>query len=83
MTPVKYMFRRRGCITFTIQKSADSSEKAFGKHFDELVYLCEENGAEDCNPVESDESTDLFQVFGLLLTTESGLVNFFSGKDLL
>jgi hypothetical protein len=61
------MFRRRACITFTIQKSTHSSEEAFGKHFDELIYLCEENGAEDCGPVPSDESADLFQVFGRLI----------------
>ncbi|KAF8803542.1 YebC-like protein, partial [Phlegmacium glaucopus] len=63
LTPVKFMFRRRGCITFTIQKSINSSEEAFGRHFDELIYLCEENGAEDCSPVQSDEVADLFQIF--------------------
>jgi len=47
-----------------IQKSTDSSEEAFGKHFDELIYLCEEHGAEDCGPVQSDESADYFQIFG-------------------
>ena len=62
LTPVKFMFRRRGCITFTIQKSIDSSEEAFGKHFDELISLCDENEAEDCGPVQSDEAADLFQV---------------------
>jgi transcriptional/translational regulatory protein YebC/TACO1 len=64
LTPVKFMFRRRGCITFTIQKLTDSSDEVFGKHLDELIYLCEENGAEDCGPVQFDESADLFQVFG-------------------
>ena len=64
LTPVKFMFRRQGCIIFAIQKSAESSDQAFGKHFDQLIHLCEENGAEDCGPIQSDESADLFRVFG-------------------